>query len=96
MDVDSASAAYYRSLPGELGDRLRQVLTDTPDGTVMALENGRCPMWRTDGLCEIQKHLGEAALCRVCRTFPRLRHDYGRFAELGLELSCPEAARLIL
>lgn len=49
-----------------------------------------------DGLCEIQKRLGEAALCRVCRTFPRLRHDYGTFAELGLALSCPEAARLIL
>jgi lysine-N-methylase len=32
----------------------------------------------------------------VCREFPRLRHDYGSFAELGLELSCPEAARLIL
>ena len=26
----------------------------------------------------------------------RLRHDYGSFVELGLELSCPEAARLIL
>ena len=40
--------------------------------------------------------MGETALCRVCRQFPRLRHDYGSFAELGLELSCPEAARLIL
>ena len=28
--------------------------------------------------------------------FPRLTHDYGDFAELGLELSCPEAAKLIL
>lgn len=96
VDVDPASAACYRSLPGELGDRLRQVLTDTQDGTVMALEEGRCPMWRRDGLCEIQKQLGEDALCQVCKTFPRLRHDYGSFAELGLELSCPEAARLIL
>lgn len=96
VDVDPDAARYYRSLPGELGDRLRQVLTDTPEGTVMALEDGRCPMWRRDGLCEIQKQLGEEALCRVCKTFPRLRHDYGTFAELGLELSCPEAARLIL
>lgn len=96
VDVDPESTRYYRSLPGPLGDRLRQVLTDTPDGTVMALEAGRCPMWRRDGLCEIQKQLGEAALCQVCKTFPRLRHDYGSFAELGLELSCPEAARLIL
>ena len=96
LDVDSASAAYYRSLPGALGDRLRQVLTDTENGTVMAIQDGRCPMWRQDGLCRIQAELGKQALCQVCSQFPRLRHDYGSFAELGLELSCPEAARLIL
>ncbi len=96
VDVDAASAARYRALPGVLGDRLRAVLQDTPDGTVMAIENGRCPMWRQDGLCRIQAELGHDALCQVCQTFPRLRHDYGDFVELGLELSCPEAARLIL
>jgi lysine-N-methylase len=53
-------------------------------------------MWRTDGLCRIQAELGEAALCKTCREFPRLTHDYGDFVEMGLELSCPEAARLIL
>ncbi|MBQ4641654.1 MAG: flagellin lysine-N-methylase [Oscillospiraceae bacterium] len=96
VDVDSASAAYYRSLPGTLGDRLRQVLRDTQDGTVMTTQQGRCPMWQQDGLCRIQAELGHDALCQVCQQFPRLRHDYGNFAELGLELSCPEAARLIL
>ena len=53
-------------------------------------------MWRSDGLCRIQAELGESALCETCRMFPRLTHDYGDFAELGLELSCPEAAKLIL
>lgn len=96
MDVDPAAAQYYRSLSGDLGDRLRQVLTETEDGTAMILENGRCPMWRQDGLCRIQAELGHDALCQTCREFPRLRHDYGNFMELGLELSCPEAARLIL
>ena len=97
VDVDAESARMYRALPGALGDRLRQVLTDNEDGdTVMEIENGRCPMWREDGLCRIQAELGHDALCHVCRTFPRLRHDYGEFVELGLELSCPEAARLIL
>ena len=96
VQVDDDAAAYYRALSGPLGDRLRQVLTDTEDGTVMTIENGRCPMWRQDGLCRIQAELGHDALCKTCREFPRLRHDYGTFAELGLELSCPEAARLIL
>lgn len=96
VDVDSTSAERYRALEGALGDRLRQVLKDTEDGTIMEIENGRCPMWRTDGLCRIQAELGHDALCQVCRDFPRLRHDYGELVELGLELSCPEAARLIL
>jgi len=96
VDVDSDAAAFYRELPGNLGDRLRKVLQDTEDGTIMTIENGRCPMWRDDGLCWIQAELGHDALCKVCREFPRLTHDYGDFIERGLELSCPEAARLIL
>ena len=96
VDVDPAAAAYYRSLSGPLGDRLRAVLKDTEDGTVMTIEDGRCPMWQQDGLCRIHAELGHDALCQTCRDFPRLHHDYGSFAELGLELSCPEAARLIL
>lgn len=97
IQVDAETAARYRSLPGNLGERLRQVLVDEDDGSAsMTISEGRCPMWQADGLCRIQAELGEDALCQVCRDFPRLRHDYGDFVELGLELSCPEAARLIL
>ena len=97
VQVDPQAAELYRSLPGELGDRLRQVMQEEDGDTILALEaDGRCPMWRDDGLCRIHAQLGEAALCDTCRDFPRLRHDYGDFVELGLELSCPEAARLIL
>ena len=95
VDVDAEAAAYYRTLPGALGDRLRQVLQDTEDGTVMTIEDGRCPMWRQDGLCRIQAELGHDALCSVCQQFPRLTHDYGDILDRDLELSCPEAARLI-
>ena len=96
VDVDSEAAARYLALVGPLGDRLRQVLKVSPDGYTMSIQNRRCPMWRQDGLCEIQAQLGHDALCQTCREFPRLRHDYGDYVELGLELSCPEAARLIL
>lgn len=94
--VDPESAAQYRTLPSSLGDRLRQVLTEEDGDTVMSIENSRCPMWRQDGLCQIQAELGHDALCKTCREFPRLTHDYGTFVEAQLELSCPEAARLIL
>ena len=95
--VDSKAEALYRSLPGELGDELRRFLKEEDGDTVLSLrENGRCPMWREDGLCRIQVEQGEEALCDTCRNFPRLTHDYGDFLERDLELSCPEAARLIL
>ena len=96
VQVDDASAALYRSLPGSLGDRLREVLHTEDSETVMTIIDGRCPMWRADGLCRIQAELGESSLCKTCREFPRLTHDYGDFLELQLELSCPEAARYIL
>ena len=96
VQVDADSAASYRALPGTLGDCLRRCLRDEDGDTYLTIADRRCPMWRADGLCQIQAELGEAALCKTCREFPRLTHDYGDFVELGLELSCPEAARLIL
>ena len=96
VQVDAEAAERYRGMSGGLGDALRQYLYDEDGETYLRNEQGRCPMWRQDGLCRIQAELGHDALCQVCQQFPRLRHDYGDFLELGLELSCPEAARLIL
>ena len=96
VQVDDTAAAYYLQLPGELGVRLRQVLKKEDGEMVMTIVDGRCPMWREDGLCRIQAALGHEALCKTCREFPRLTHDFGDFQERGLELSCPEAARFIL
>lgn len=95
--IDEETEAKYRSVPGELGRRLAEALRRDEDGsTVIAMVEGKCPLWRSDGLCGVQVALGEQALCRVCRDFPRIRHEFGDFTEYGLELSCPEAARLIL
>lgn len=96
VDIDPSSAERYRSLPGSLGDTLRAVLREEDGSTYMTIKDGRCPMWRKDGLCQIQCELGHDGLSKTCREYPRLRHDYGDFRELGLELSCPAAAELIL
>ena len=95
VDVDTATAGRYLSLPGPLGDSLRQYLYTDGEDYRMRIENRRCPMWRQDGLCRIQAELGHDALCKTCREFPRISHDYDEFVERGLEMSCPEAARLL-
>ena len=93
--LDTESVAVYQSLPGDLGDKLRQVIRQEDGLYLMTIEHGRCPMWRNDGLCMLQAEFGHDILCETCRDFPRLRHEYPGFTERDLELSCPEAARLI-
>lgn len=94
--VDEETLASYRSLPGPLGDAVRRSLREEDGETVLFSQGEQCPLQQQDGLCRIHRELGEEALCQVCREYPRLRHDYGSFLELGLELSCPQAAKLIL
>jgi len=96
VDIDPDTAKMYQQLPGDLGDALRSKMR-TEDGTVyLTVTDRRCPMWRQDGLCEVQCQLGHEALSHTCQEFPRLCHDYGDFVERGLELSCPAAAKQIL
>ena len=95
--IDSDTAAHYAAMEGPLGDAIRDHMENDEDGQAyFAIENRRCPMWRSDGLCRIQAELDHDALCETCRRFPRLKHDYGEFMEEGLALSCPVAAELIL
>lgn len=76
------------------GLRLRKGI-DFQEGC-FRVKDSFCPFLNTEGLCDIYIELGEKALCRTCRTYPRHREDYGRLQEWGLSLSCPEAARIIL
>ena len=95
--IDGETAARYASMEGALGDAIRSKMYTDEDGQAyFAIENRRCPMWRTDGLCRIQAEMDHDALCETCRRFPRLKHDYGEFMEEGLALSCPVAAELVL
>lgn len=96
VTVDENTLTKYRKLSGVLGDAIRQTLREEDGETILFSQGENCPFQQQDGLCRIYRELGEEALCRVCREYPRLRHDYGSFLELGLELSCPQAARLIL
>lgn len=96
VQVDPESAARYQAITGPLGDDLRSIMYEDGGDVYIRNQDSRCPMWRSDGLCRIQAELGHDALCHTCREFPRLRQDYGSFVELGLEMSCPEAARIML
>lgn len=59
-------------------------------------EEKKCNMLLNDGLCSIQKELGEEHLCNTCFSYPRFFSKVGDHIEKSLSLSCPEAARVVL
>lgn len=97
IDVDEASAAYYRALPGELGDALRAALTEDGEKWHFALDaEERCPFLRRDGLCRLICELGEDALCDICALHPRFFAVCGDYELAGLGLSCEAVSALLL
>lgn len=96
--IDSETEAYYSTVDGELGEKLREALYIDADGdrVFRLAAQKKCPFWRDDKLCELYRALGEEHLCATCAQFPRIRMEYADFTEHTLALACPEAARLIL
>ena len=93
IDIDESSQESYRKVAGAFGDKLRQ---NIEDGHFKLLPHDRCPFLDKGNLCEIYTHLGEGALCDICREHPRFVEVYGDIMEKGLGLCCEEAARLLL
>ena len=96
IDIDDTSAARYTALPGEMGERIRAAIEPGEPPHFRLCDAGRCAMLREDNLCEIQRTLGEGALCDICRDHPRYRVFLPGRTEIGLGLCCEEAARLLL
>ena len=70
--VDPDAQDAYLRLQHPLAAKLRRVLrVDSEGDTYFAQTDGRCPFLCADGLCELQRTLGEQSLCRTCRDFPR-------------------------
>lgn len=95
--VDPDAQDAYLRLQHPLAAKLRRVLrVDSEGDTYFAQTDGRCPFLCADGLCELQRTLGEQSLCRTCRDFPRWEVLLCDRVEQGLSSACPEAARQLL
>lgn len=102
IDIDEATAAYYRTLEGPLGDAVRSHIEEGSDGWHFVLnEDETCPFLRPDGLCRLIREGGEEMLCQICSLHPRffevVTDNIGRDRELGgLGLACEAACELLL
>ncbi|MBR2929029.1 MAG: flagellin lysine-N-methylase [Oscillospiraceae bacterium] len=96
IDVDEETLAFYDTVDGELGERMRRCIDrgDTPRFALGADE--RCPFLNEENLCDIITELGQKHLCQICADHPRFRCELPGRIETGLGLCCEAAGRLIL
>ncbi len=96
VDIDEETLRKYDTLPGELGDEIRQSICSGSVPHFGLREDGRCPFLDTDGLCRIISDLGDDWICDICREHPRYYNRLGDSLECGIGLACEAAAELIL
>jgi lysine-N-methylase len=96
IDIDEDTAAYYLSLGGELGKRLKKAIGKNADGYYFKLNhNGFCHFLRKDGLCEIITELGEDKLCDICTVHPRFFTYVEDYILCGTGLCCEAACEIL-
>ena len=95
IDIDGETFERYKKLGGGYGDRIIDSIS--LDGTphFALCEHDRCPHLDERGLCKIILNVGEDYLCGICSEHPRF-YNYTDVAEVGLGMSCREAARVVL
>lgn len=95
IDVDGEALKRYEGLSGGYGDAVKDSISYDGEPHFRLCHGDRCPHLDGHGLCKIIMNLGEDYLCSICREHPRF-YNYTDVAEVGLGMSCPEAARVIL
>ena len=95
IGVDGKALKRYERLDGGYGDDIKKSISYDGDPHFKLCADDRCSHLNGQGLCNIIMNLGEEYLCDICREHPRF-YNYTDVAEVGLGMSCPEAARIIL
>ncbi|MCR5417443.1 MAG: flagellin lysine-N-methylase [Lachnospiraceae bacterium] len=92
--IDEESLQKYRYTTGDFAPTLRTGVDHREK--CFRQNGGRCAMLQEDGLCNLQKTMGEEYLCDTCRLYPRHEEDFLDLREETLTISCPEVTRMLL
>ena len=93
IDVDAATLDKYKLLDSGYGGEIKNSISE--QGSFKLCKGDRCPHLNEMGLCKIILSVGEDFLCDICREHPRF-YNFTSVCEVGLGVSCREAARLVL
>ena len=95
IDIDESTLEKYKKLEGDYGAVIMDSILEEDPPHFKLGECERCPHLNDHGLCKIIINAGEEYLCDICREHPRF-YNYTDVAEVGIGMSCREAARIIL
>ena len=95
IDVDDAALERYDKSDCGYAQANRDSIVFDGAPHFRLCDGERCAHLNENGLCKIVLNAGEAYLCDICREHPRF-YNYAAVAEVGLGMSCREAARIIL
>lgn len=97
VDADIDSLEYYKTLSGDIKQRIDSVLDKDEFGnTIFRLtDRKRCPFLNDSNLCDMHIAIGGEHTPFTCRTFPRFINDFGSTREMGLSFSCPVASDMM-
>ena len=96
IDIDSETHKKYMGIKGDLGEKIRNSISDSDTPHFITGNDGRCPLLDENNLCRIIKELGEENLCQICADHPRYKNYLSGRMEMGLGMCCEVAAKLIL
>jgi lysine-N-methylase len=100
IPVDQETYEKYQNLPAQriAGKALSSLVEINPEPGPFARirQEGAGCLALHKGLCAVQQTLGESYLPDICSTYPRILNAIGNAIEASLQLTCPEAVRLIL
>lgn len=97
VDADCESLEYYKTLTGDIKERIDSVLDNDEFGnTIFKLaDKKRCPFLNSENLCDMHIAIGGEHTPYTCRMFPRFINDFGGTREMGISFSCPVASDMM-
>jgi len=95
IEIDDEYLERYRSDEGPLKNDFKERI-DWDEHCFKQQDNGDCAFLRPDGLCHMQKNLGEEILCKTCASFPRHTEEFPGIREHSLSMSCPAVAQAMI
>ena len=99
ITLDEEHYALYRRIPNRrIRRRVLEALKRRGDGAydMKHRKDDACALLELDGLCFLQKNMGEGYLSQTCALYPRVTYLLDGAASGTLTLTCPLAQHLLL